>query len=54
MPSLLLVPVEQTYTALPGGNVRFDSEGFTADLQLDADGYVISYPGLAQRVGASR
>lgn len=54
VPSLLVVPVEQTYTTLPGGNVRFDSEGFTADLQLDASGYVIAYPGLAERVGAAR
>ena len=54
VPSLLVVPAEQTYTVLEGGNVRFDSEGFTAELQLDADGYVISYPGLAERADARR
>ncbi|HEX5597011.1 MAG TPA: putative glycolipid-binding domain-containing protein [Micromonosporaceae bacterium] len=49
VPSLLVVPAEQTYTALEGGNVHYASEGFSADLQLDADGYVLNYPGLAQR-----
>jgi len=50
VPSLMVVPTEQTYTVLEGGNVRFASEGFSADLQLDADGYVINYPGVAKRV----
>ncbi|MGX7676883.1 putative glycolipid-binding domain-containing protein [Plantactinospora sp. DSM 117369] len=49
VPSLQVVPAEQTYTVLEGGNVRFTSEGFTADLTLDADGYVLHYPGLAHR-----
>lgn len=54
LPGLLVVPAEQVYTVLEGGNVRFDSEGFTAELQLDADGYVVRYPGLAGRVGTRR
>jgi hypothetical protein len=30
--------------------VRFsDDGGFTADLQLDADGLIVVYPGLARR-----
>lgn len=49
VPSLTVVPAEQTYTALEGGNVRYSSEGFSADLQLDAEGYVLHYPGLAKR-----
>jgi hypothetical protein len=49
VPSLLVLPTEQVYTALGAGNVRFASEGFTADIQLDADGYVAHYPGLAER-----
>ncbi|MDW5329106.1 putative glycolipid-binding domain-containing protein [Plantactinospora sp. KLBMP9567] len=49
VPSLQVVPAEQTYTVLEGGNVRFTSESFTADLTLDADGYVLHYPGLAHR-----
>jgi hypothetical protein len=54
VPGLLVVPTEQVYTVLEGGNVRFDSEGFTADLQLDSDGFVLRYPGLAERAGARR
>ena len=54
VPSLLVVPAEQVYTVLEGGNVRFASEGFSADLQLDGDGYVVHYPGLADRAGARR
>ncbi|MFY1688563.1 putative glycolipid-binding domain-containing protein [Plantactinospora sp. WMMB782] len=49
VPSLQVLPVEQTYTVLEGGGVRFASEGFSADLTLDADGYVVHYPGLADR-----
>jgi hypothetical protein len=49
VPSLLILPVEQVYTALGGGDVSFTSEGFHADLRLDPDGYVLNYPGLAER-----
>jgi hypothetical protein len=49
VPSLVVVPAEQVYTVLPGGGVRLDSEGFTAELTLDPDGYVLRYPGLALR-----
>jgi hypothetical protein len=54
VPSLLVVPAEQVYTVLEGGNVRFATEGFSADLQLDAAGYVVHYPGLAERAGSRR
>jgi len=54
VPSLLIVPAEQVYTVLEGGNVRFETEGFTAELQLDAGGYVVHYPGLAERAGSRR
>lgn len=50
VPSLLVVPAEQTYTALDGARVRFASDSFTADLDVDPDGYVRHYPGLADRV----
>ena len=53
VPSLAVVPVEQVYTVLDGGDVRFDSVGFTADLILDRDGYVTHYPGLAERAGVT-
>jgi hypothetical protein len=51
LPSLAVVPAEQRYTALDGGGVRFEIEGFSADLTLDGDGYVTRYPGLAERAG---
>ena len=31
--------------------VRFESEGFTADIVYDADGFVLDYPGIATRIG---
>ncbi|MBO4210185.1 hypothetical protein GSF22_29960 [Micromonospora echinofusca] len=51
VPSLLVVPAEQVYTALGSQRVRYASEGFTADLDLDPDGYVRHYPGLAELAG---
>lgn len=50
VPSLEVMPVEQTYTALGEERVRFSSATFTAELTLDPDGYVVAYPGLAERV----
>jgi hypothetical protein len=49
LPSLAVIPGEQTYTILGPGRVRYASGTFTADLELDADGYVTHYPGLARR-----
>ncbi len=49
VPTLEVVAAEQTYTALGGGLVRYRSGTFSADLALDADGYVTHYPGLATR-----
>ncbi|ROT33898.1 putative glycolipid-binding domain-containing protein [Micromonospora sp. HM5-17] len=51
VPSLRVMPVEQTYTTLDRHVVRFDSAGFTADIALDPEDYVLHYPGLAQRRG---
>jgi hypothetical protein len=34
-----------------GSVVRYSSRAFTADLELDADGFVVDYAGLARRVG---
>ncbi|WP_235966241.1 putative glycolipid-binding domain-containing protein [Micromonospora rubida] len=50
VPSLAVVPVEQVYTALGAGRVRFASGTFTTDLDVDPDGWVLRYPGLAERV----
>ncbi|QSB14939.1 putative glycolipid-binding domain-containing protein [Natronosporangium hydrolyticum] len=49
VPSLAVVAAEQTYTALGGGRVRYSSASFTAELELDEEGYVRHYPGLANR-----
>ncbi|MFC8300326.1 putative glycolipid-binding domain-containing protein [Micromonospora orduensis] len=50
LPGLEVVPAEQIYTGLGPGRVRFASGTFTADIDVDADGYVVRYPGLAERI----
>lgn len=50
VPTLVVTAAEQTYTAVDGGNAHFASGTFQTDLQLDADGFVTKYPGLANRV----
>jgi hypothetical protein len=50
VPELVVMPIQQTYTLIDAGTVRYTSGDFTADLSVDADGYVIHYPGLASRV----
>jgi uncharacterized protein len=52
VPSLELTRARQRYEPIDARHVRFidlDS-GFTAELGLDADGFVIHYPELAERV----
>ncbi|WP_091604636.1 putative glycolipid-binding domain-containing protein [Micromonospora mirobrigensis] len=49
VPSLVVVPAEQTYTSLGSGRVRFASDTFTAELEVDPEGWVVRYPGLAER-----
>lgn len=49
LPSLAVVPSEQTYTVLGDGKIRYASGSFTADLTVDADGFVVDYPALARR-----
>jgi hypothetical protein len=54
VPGLTLAVRNQRYTALiPGSLYRFESPagGFTADLPVDADGFVLDYPGLFRRLG---
>ena len=44
-------PPTRVVSDMSHGNVRFsDDDGFTADLELDAEGLVVTYPGLARRV----
>ncbi|MFC3382882.1 putative glycolipid-binding domain-containing protein [Couchioplanes azureus] len=49
LPSLEVIQADQIYTALGDGRVRFASETFSADLTVDDDGFVLDYPGLAER-----
>ena len=51
VPDLAVSPSEQRYEPLDRDVVRFRSGAFSADLELDADGFVVRYPGLAERVG---
>jgi uncharacterized protein len=50
VPSLEVHRAEQRYEPLRPGLVRFRSGSFTADIEFDADGFVLRYPGLAERV----
>lgn len=54
VPSLEVVSYRQRYEHVAPGVVRFVSlerhDDFTAELELDADGLVVTYPGLARRV----
>lgn len=54
LPSLEIVQADQIYTALGGGRVRCAGETFSTDLEVDEDGYVTAYPGLATRAGSPR
>jgi hypothetical protein len=47
LPSLAVVPLEQSYAVLDAGRIRYSSGNFTADLDVDDDGFVRRYPGLA-------
>jgi uncharacterized protein len=50
VPELSVQRVAQRYVPLARGVVRFRSGSFTADIEFDADGFVVRYPGLAERV----
>jgi hypothetical protein len=55
VPSLAVTRSRQRYDTVrvePDGSaiVRYSSDTFTAELLFDADGFVVSYPGLAGRV----
>lgn len=49
VPSLEVLPNAQIYTVRGPSRVRYESGSFAADLDIDPDGYVIRYPGLAER-----
>jgi hypothetical protein len=51
LPDLKVHRSQQRYEHLAPGRVRFsDDDGFTAELDLDENGLVVAYPGLARRV----
>jgi hypothetical protein len=50
VPALTIVRSDQRYEPFGPGMVRFRSGDFTAMLSLDEDGFVVRYPGLAERV----
>ena len=52
VPSLEVSRSEQRYEPFAPGFVRFRSGDFTAMLELDEDGFVVRYPGLAERAQA--
>jgi hypothetical protein len=49
LPSLEVVDSRQNYTVVGNGKLTFTSGSFTAEITLDAEGYVTHYPGLAER-----
>jgi uncharacterized protein len=49
VPSLELSESRQQYEPLGDARVRFRSGSFSAEIQFDSDGFVISYPGIACR-----
>lgn len=57
IPSLRVVASAQRYTHLrmsdAGAIVRYRSGAFQSDLTIDAEGFVVEYPQLGRRIGAS-
>jgi uncharacterized protein len=51
VPSLEVTRSEQRYEPLGDRRVRYKSGSFVADLDFDADGFVVRYEGLAELVG---
>ncbi len=49
VPSLRATISEQRYTPLGDGVVRFQAGEFISDIKFDADGFVVSYPGIGAR-----
>jgi uncharacterized protein len=50
VPELFVERSAQRYVPLERGVVRYRSGSFSADIEFDADGFVVRYPGLAERV----
>jgi len=54
VPELTVSPAEQRYTCLEHGEIgaryRYESGSFRVDLPVDADGFVVDYPGFWRRI----
>lgn len=52
LPGAAVMPSRQAYTLLGEGSYRFESlsDPFQADIETDADGLVVRYPGLFRRL----
>ena len=50
VPSLAVSESRQRYEPLGDARVRFRSGSFSAEIEFDSDGLVVSYPGIARRV----
>jgi len=51
VPSLTVHESRQRYEHVAPGIVRYSDDTFSAELELDRDGLVVTYPGLATRNG---
>ncbi len=49
VPSLEVSISEQRYTPLGDGVIRFQAGEFVSDIEFDAEGFVVRYPGIAAR-----
>jgi hypothetical protein len=49
VPSLQVTMSEQRYAPLGDGVVRFQAGDFVSDIEFDAEGFVVSYPGIGAR-----
>jgi len=54
VPELDVRKARQRYTELGGSAFRYESGSFQADLSVDADGFVLDYPGIWRRLRPSR
>ena len=50
VPDLKVQPSAQRYEPLADGRVRFVSGPFSAEIELDAHGFVVRYPTIARRL----
>jgi hypothetical protein len=54
VPDLVVQPSTQTYTTLArtpqGAYIQFAAGDYRSDIEFDADGLVVEYPGMARRV----